>query len=434
MFLQEYQQKISGHVFWSFVFFTFILLFPIAAELTSGFIKNFVKVTWLFFVVLALIAQNWKQLFTKANVFTHQLIVYSCICFIFSINSIRPVVFGENENLDSYVFYTGFYFILPFFTLFMLKNTEVNLESFRKLLPFIRWSVILVFSILSILSICGIFLPTSLLFVCALQGFVIYDFINTKKLKTSSTFAVIVTVCLIVTYDSRSTLLLFYFCLICGALLLNNSYNAVRKIFFSLVTLVASILIFRGGEFLWFFSDLVKIFIGLSYIANLETVAQTGKTLDLDRWLHIVVSFNEIKLNKLDLFFGNGLNSASYELGPALKSNYEKIFPHLDFEKELGNVHNIATFGISKIIFENGLLIVLLFFMYTFLLTLNWYKSYGAMVTIFLLILFSAFLAKLYNNDYTREILFFVFICPGGLLQITGMYFKRSSVQKVQER
>jgi|GEM_PF-5059052 len=138
-------------------------------------------------------------------------------------------------------------------------------------------------------------------------------------------------------------------------------------------------------------------------------------TRDLDRKLHLVATWDSINEDCVHLFFGYGYRVAGLILAPRLEYLYDIYLPHLDFVSELGNENDVATFGISSMTVDFGLIgvtgFVLLFSMVGGMIIK---RTWGLWRIILLMDLVFVFM-RLYGNNFLSYPLFYLALAPNGV-------------------
>jgi hypothetical protein len=150
-----------------------------------------------------------------------------------------------------------------------------------------------------------------------------------------------------------------------------------------------------------------------------ETVDISGAPRDYDRIVHYIASFELAENDRLVALFGVGFRLAGVYLAPSLADYYRMSLPGLDFEVELGSFYDSYTFGWNGLLTDLGFVGILL------ILALVWsnasmiIKHTNGLTRLVFFLSLAVFVARLFTNSYSGQIMFYLFLIPTALTTFT---------------
>ena len=418
------------------------LVFPIIENFSHGVFKKHTIIIWFFSTIaMSLYFVLKKQIAFKRN---PENIMFLCIMIVFSLGVFKSIILGNNYFSLSLYFYVVYFLALGllFSGCFEFGESksyinnlfEKNLGNIGYLIFFISAASLMIATIEFIYKI-SIF-NSSYLYISILQIFplAILSHKENCDLDKISLLTLIFFIFISLLVHSRATLITILFPLLVSLPFLFQKIKKYKVLILLTILIFCSFLLLfvKSGELfnrliLVNFTDILKLFFAidqylfngqfLNYNNSIEFIDEIGaRNTDIDRVIHLNASVQQIMLNYRDLFFGKGFYAFDYELGEIIKSYYDMHLPYLNFERELGAEQNIASFGLSKLLYENGFLSLYIFCSYLVIIIRFTFLKYNPNFSLIISSVILIIVARLYGNNYLLDLMFWAAIAPNGII------------------
>ncbi len=228
----------------------------------------------------------------------------------------------------------------------------------------------------------------------------------------------------IIIASSRGALFSFVLITFMGIFYISDEINIIKLlkkyIFYAIV----------GGGFLFAFYDAhfvqngIQTWLDTLQISEIFFKNDVMEIRDLDRLLHVQAAWNVLLDSWFNVLFGYGYRVSGVVLAPQLELIYANYLPNLNFESELGNVSDVATFGISSMMVDFGLVGVFGFLALFLVIVIRIMNSSRGMWRAILLTNLFFCVARLYGNNFLTYPLFYFALAPCGVFMYMINYHK----------